>query len=33
VRKLYGSQSHELVLDTGFSEVTTGQRQPLATAS
>jgi phosphonate transport system ATP-binding protein len=33
VHKLYGSQSHELVLDTGFSEVTTGQRQPLATAS
>jgi phosphonate transport system ATP-binding protein len=33
VHKLYGSQSHELVLDTGFSEVTTGQRQPLAAAS
>lgn len=30
VHKLYGSQSHELVLDTGFSEMTTGQRQPLA---
>ncbi len=30
VHKLYGSQSHELVLDTGFSEVTTGQRQPPA---
>jgi phosphonate transport system ATP-binding protein len=33
VHKLYGSQSHELVLDTGFSEVTTGQRQPLAAAT
>jgi phosphonate transport system ATP-binding protein len=33
VHKLYGSQSHELVLDTGFSEMTTGQRQPLAAAS
>jgi phosphonate transport system ATP-binding protein len=33
VHKLYGSQSHELVLDTGFSEVTTGQRQQLAAAS
>jgi phosphonate transport system ATP-binding protein len=33
VHKLYGSQSHELVLDTGFSEVTTGQREPLAAAS
>jgi phosphonate transport system ATP-binding protein len=33
VHKLYGSQSHELVLDTGFYEVTTGQRQPLAAAT
>ena len=33
VHKLYGSQSHELVLDTGFSEVTTGQRQPLTAAT
>ena len=32
VHKLYGSQSHELVLDPGFSEMTTGQRQPLAAA-
>ncbi len=33
VHKLYGSQSHELVLDTGFSEMATGQRQPLPAAS